>query len=53
MVEIPWVPGHNGVEGDERAEEVAKMAAEAAVIHRCPERFTSLAHIRQTVTEKK
>lgn len=42
-----------GVEANERANEAAKKAAETRGIQRCPERFTSLAHIGRTVTERK
>lgn len=52
-MEINWVPGHREVERNERADETAKIAAESAGIRRCPERFTSLTHIGQTVPERK
>lgn len=52
-VEIHLVPGHMSVEWNERADEAAKMAPEKRGIREYPERFTSLTHIRRSVTETK
>lgn len=45
--------GHMEVEGNERASEIAKEAAERANRKKCLERFTSLTHIIRTITERK
>lgn len=52
-VEIYCVPGHMGVEGNEKADEKAKDAAERSGTRRFPERFASLAHVNCTITERK
>lgn len=49
----PLGPGNMGVEGNERADEAAKAAAETLGARRCPERFALLAHINRTITERK
>lgn len=41
------------VEGNEKADEAAKKAAEKPGIRQCPERFPSLAHEGRTITECK
>lgn len=52
-VEVYWVPGHMDVEGNKKANEVVKEAAEAAGTRRYPEQFSSLTHIGRTITERK
>lgn len=42
-----------GVKENKRADNAAKIVAEKRVIGECPERFTSLAHIRRSFIEKK
>lgn len=41
------------VEGNEKVNEVANEAAENAGVRRCPERFTSLAHVARTISKRK
>lgn len=48
-----WVLGHMEVEGNERVIVAAKTAAKTRGVRACPERFTSRAHIAQTVTKRK
>ena len=50
-VEIRWAPGHEGIEGNDRADEAAKQAAKNG--KHCRERFASLAYIRGLITERK
>lgn len=45
--------GHIGVEGNEKADEVVKEAAERTDVRKYPERFTRLAHMGGTITERK
>lgn len=51
-VDIHWVSGHMGVEGNEKGNEVAKEATEKAGIRTCPEMFISLAHVGLTISER-
>lgn len=41
------------LERNEKADEAAKSTAERSSIRRCLERFTSLVHIRLTVTKQR
>lgn len=50
-VEIHWVPGHTGVEGNGWADEAAKQAARSR--SHCNERLASLTHVSRHVTELK
>lgn len=52
-VEIHWVPSHMVVKENEKAEKTAKEAAEKPGTWRCPGRFTSLAQVSYTITERK
>lgn len=52
-LEIHWVPGHMSVKGIGSYNEVAKIVAVYRGIREYPEWFTSLAHIRRLVTERK
>lgn len=45
--------GHIGVNKNEKADQTAKEAAERPGTQRCPKRFTSLAYVGRTVTERK
>lgn len=47
------MPGYIGVEGNERANKVAKAVTEMRDILGFPQRFISLTHIGRTVTERK
>lgn len=52
-MEIYCVPGHLGVEKNERADEAAKNTVEKVDRKRYPEQFSSLAHIRRRISERK
>lgn len=52
-VEIHWVPGHMGVEGNKKVGTVAEEAAEKRGTRRYPDRFASLAHVSRTITKRK
>lgn len=41
------------VEGKERADEAAKQVAKRIGVRKCLERFTSLAHVGNTILERK
>lgn len=45
------VQGHIGVEGNDWVEETAKEMAERTGTQRCPEQFTLLAHVKNTIGE--
>lgn len=53
VVKVQWVLGYMDIKGNERSDEMAKDATERPGIRRCPEQFTSLAHLRRTITEQK
>lgn len=42
-----------GVEGNERADDVAKLAAKKAGIQRWPEMFASLGHVSRKILERR
>jgi hypothetical protein len=50
-VELLWVPAHVGIDGNEEADRWAKMGA--AGRGRAGPRFTTLAHIRRNINERK
>ena len=52
-VAMRWTPGHGGVEGDEVADEYARVTGESAVdaADRCYLREASLAHLARKTTE--
>lgn len=52
-MEIHRVSGHMGVKGNEKADEVAKQAAEKADTQRYPGEFASLVHFRPTISGRK
>lgn len=52
-MEIHWVPGHMGIDGNEKTDETAKKVAETNGTRGFPERFTYLSHMECTVTEQK
>lgn len=51
-VEIHWVPGHMGVDGNGTADEVAKEAVERVGI-RYSERLVSFSHVGRLILERK
>lgn len=52
-VEINRVLDHMDFEGNERVNEAAKKVVERVGKKRCPERFTSLTHVKLTISERK
>lgn len=50
-VNVRWAPGHTNIEGNEKADEVAKQAARNG--RQCVERFASLAYVARLITERK
>lgn len=52
-VEVHWVLDQVGVEVNEQAHRTAKVAPEGIGTRRCMKQFTSLAHMNQTIMEKK
>lgn len=52
-MEVHWVPGHVGVEGNEQAGRITKTEAKDTGARRCTEQFASLAYINQTIMQRK
>lgn len=52
-VEVHCVLGHIGGQGNTQGDKTVKAAAEGIGARRCIERFSLLAHINQTIMEKK
>ena len=50
-ISVRWVPGHSGVEGDERTDKAAKKAVIGERVRTA--NWTSLTHIKQQITEEK
>ena len=50
-ISIRWIPGHNKIEGNERADRAAKEAAGEGKVRTA--RWTSLAHVKRQITEEK
>ena len=48
---IRWVPSHNNVEGNERADKAAKKAALGRRVRTA--KWTSLTHIKRQITDEK
>lgn len=52
-MEIHWVPEYIGVAENEKTDKAAKEVAEKSATRRCSERYASLAHVGQTIMERK
>jgi len=53
VIEIRWCPAHEGVPGNEKADEWAKLAAEKPDARGVEQLPRSLAHIKREISEKK